>query len=101
MAARLLQVVVFPYRGCSFTAVTQVQIPSGTDAFGAVSSRLQADRCHGRGRGFESRRPRHSFQKSCPTFTETFEDPKGHIFVPFLVSLFRAVGRMPLRGNVI
>jgi hypothetical protein len=30
MAARLLQVVVFPYRGCSFTAVTRVQIPSGT-----------------------------------------------------------------------
>ena len=32
MAARLLQVVVFPYRGCSFTAVTRVQIPS-TDPF--------------------------------------------------------------------
>ncbi len=30
MAARLLQVVVIPYRGCSFTAVTRVQIPSGT-----------------------------------------------------------------------
>ena len=30
MAARLLQVVVFPCRGCSFTAVTRVQIPSGT-----------------------------------------------------------------------
>jgi hypothetical protein len=30
VAARLLQVVVFPYRGCSFTAVTRVQIPSGT-----------------------------------------------------------------------
>jgi hypothetical protein len=30
VAARLLQVVVFPYRGCSFTAVTPVQIPSGT-----------------------------------------------------------------------
>jgi hypothetical protein len=25
-----LQVVVFPYGGCSFTAVTWVQIPSGT-----------------------------------------------------------------------
>ena len=28
MAARLLQVVVSPYRGCSFTAVTRVQIPN-------------------------------------------------------------------------
>jgi hypothetical protein len=26
VAARLLQVVVFPYRGCSFTATTRVQI---------------------------------------------------------------------------
>jgi len=30
VAARLLQVVVFPYRSCSFTAITRVQIPSGT-----------------------------------------------------------------------
>jgi hypothetical protein len=30
VAARLLQVVVFPCRGCSLTAVTRVQIPSGT-----------------------------------------------------------------------
>jgi hypothetical protein len=44
--------------------------------------------CHGRGRGFESRRPRHSFQKRCPTFGETIEDPKGHVFVPFLGSFF-------------
>jgi hypothetical protein len=29
--------------------------------------------CHGRGREFESRRPRHSFQKSCPDFSETKE----------------------------
>src|ERR1700687_3732503 len=27
--------------------------------------------CHGRGRGFESRRPRHSLQKSCTNFDET------------------------------
>ena len=39
-------------------------------------------RCHGRGRGFESRRPRS--QKSCTDFVETIEDPKGHVFVPFL-----------------
>ena len=36
MAALLLQVVVFLYRGCSFTAVTQVQIPSRTGAFEVV-----------------------------------------------------------------
>jgi hypothetical protein len=39
--------------------------------------------CHGRGRGFESRRPRHSFQKSCKDFSGTIEDSKGHVFVPF------------------
>jgi hypothetical protein len=43
--------------------------------------------CHGRGRGFESRRPRHSFQRTCASFSETIEDPKGHVFVPFFVSL--------------
>ena len=43
--------------------------------------------CHGRGREFESRRPRHSFQKGCKDFVETIEDPKGHVFVPFFVSL--------------
>ena len=30
LGGRLLQVVGFAYRGCSFTAVTRVQIPSGT-----------------------------------------------------------------------
>jgi hypothetical protein len=44
--------------------------------------------CHGRGREFESRRPRHSFQSTCADFGETIEDPKGHVFVPFYVSLF-------------
>src|SRR5690242_20652426 len=43
--------------------------------------------CHGRGRGFESRRPRHSFSKTCVNFGETIEDPKGHGFVPFLGSI--------------
>ena len=41
--------------------------------------------CHGRGRGFESRRPRHSFSKTCVNFGETIEDPKGHGFVLFWV----------------
>src|ERR1700676_370599 len=58
--------------------------------------------CHGRGREFESRRPRHSFQSTCADFGETIEDPKGHVFAPFLVSLF-ALADLPLllRGNVI
>jgi hypothetical protein len=43
--------------------------------------------CHGRGREFESRRPRHSFQKDCSNFAQAIEDPKGHVFVPFIVSL--------------
>jgi hypothetical protein len=32
--------------------------------------------CHGRGREFESRRPRHSFQRSCFNFGQTIEDAK-------------------------
>jgi hypothetical protein len=33
-------------------------------------SYISHGRCRGRGREFESRRPRHSFQKSSPNFTE-------------------------------
>jgi len=40
--------------------------------------------CHGRGRGFESRRPRHSYQKSCLDFFETNEGAKGCIPAPIL-----------------
>src|SRR5882724_7854400 len=49
--------------------------------------------CHGRGREFESRRPRHSFQKSCTNFAATNEGAKGHVFAPFLhpFSSIRAV----------
>src|SRR5882762_790197 len=49
--------------------------------------------CHGRGREFESRRPRHSFQKSCIELIETNEGAKGHVFAPFLhpFSSIRAV----------
>jgi len=32
--------------------------------------------CHGRGREFESRRPRHSFQRTCIYFSQTIEDAK-------------------------
>jgi hypothetical protein len=53
-----------------------------------MSLKVLITRCHGRGRGFEPRRPRHSFQKSCRDFEETIEDPKGHVFVPFFVPLF-------------
>ena len=49
--------------------------------------------CHGRGREFESRRPRHSFQKSCTNFAATNEGAKGCIFAPLLhpFSSIRAV----------
>src|SRR5438132_12201029 len=49
--------------------------------------------CHGRGREFESRRPRHSFQKSCTNFAATNEGAKGHVFALFLhpFSSIRAV----------
>ena len=40
--------------------------------------------CHGRGREFESRRPRHSFRKSYVDFDQTNEGAKGCIFAPFL-----------------
>jgi hypothetical protein len=43
--------------------------------------------CHGRGREFESRRPRHSFQKSYSDFTETNEGAKGHVLAPFFAPL--------------
>ena len=54
---------------------------------------LDIPRCHGRGREFESRRPRHSFQKSCTNFAATNEGAKGHVLAPFLhpFSLIRAV----------
>jgi hypothetical protein len=42
------------------------------------------DLCHGRGRGFGSCRPRHSFQKSYADFIETIEDAKRARFAPFL-----------------
>ena len=46
--------------------------------------------------------PANSFQTTCADFGETIEDPKGHVFAPFLVSLF-ALADLPLllRGNVI
>ena len=51
-------------------------------------SSISPPSCQGRGRGFESRHPRHSFQKSCADFSKTNEGAKGHAFVPLLVSLF-------------
>ena len=64
-------------------------------ASGDVVQLVRTLPCHGRGRGFESRRPRHSYQTTCADFGETIEDPKGHVFAPFLVSLF-AVARFAL-----
>jgi hypothetical protein len=40
--------------------------------------------CHGRGRGFEPRRPRHRFQTIYLELVETREGAKGHRFVPLL-----------------
>ena len=63
-------------------------------AFGSPRSLVSCCKtCHGRGREFESRRPRHSFQKSWFDFAETNEGAKGHVFVPFLhpFSSIRAV----------
>jgi hypothetical protein len=46
--------------------------------------------CHGRGRGFEPRRPRHSFQKSSLEWAETIEgEKKTQICVPFVPLLSR------------
>src|SRR3984893_9911744 len=44
--------------------------------------------CHGRGREFESRRPRHSFQKSCPDFLQTIEGAERARCAPFLCLFF-------------
>src|SRR5260370_19649995 len=49
--------------------------------------------CPGRGGVFEFPPPRHSFQKSCPDFSETKKGAKGCNFAPFLhpFSSIRAV----------
>ena len=62
--------------------------------------------CHGGGREFESRRHRHSFQTTCTGSAQTIVDPKGHIFVPFFVSLLspafsRRVAFLTLQGHLI
>src|SRR5580692_1976421 len=44
----------------------------GLGTLGKVHAFVAA--CHGRGCGFESRRPRHSFQKSYADFDGTIED---------------------------
>ena len=48
--------------------------------------------CHGRGRGFEPRRPRHTFQMSSLEWAETIGGAKGHRFVsllPFCALFYR------------
>jgi len=40
--------------------------------------------CHGRGRGFEPRRPRHTFQMSFLEWAETIEGAEGHNLVSLL-----------------
>jgi hypothetical protein len=55
--------------------------PSVTRSFNRL---LPASVCHGRGRGFEPRRPRHTFQKSSLEWAETIEGAKGHRFMSLL-----------------
>jgi hypothetical protein len=59
-------------------------------ASGDVVQLVRTLPCHGRGRGFESRRPRHSFQSSWSNFHKTIADAKEgafcDLFVPFLPS---------------
>jgi hypothetical protein len=57
--------------------------PRAALASGDVVQLVRTLPCHGRGRGFESRRPRHSFQKSLADFTKTIEGAKTARFAPF------------------
>jgi hypothetical protein len=50
--------------------------PCATPFSGDVVQLVRTLPCHGRGREFESRRPRHSFQRSCFNFGQTIEDAK-------------------------
>jgi hypothetical protein len=47
VAARLLQVVVFPYRGCSFTAVTRVKIEEAANVASENEHAPNVRACHG------------------------------------------------------
>jgi len=51
--------------------------------------------CHDRGREVESRRPRHSFQKSYADFIETIEGTKKPRFAPILC-LFSSTSMAPI-----
>jgi hypothetical protein len=59
------------------------------DIAGDVAQLVRALPCHGRGRGFEPRRPRHTFQMIYLELAETKEGAKGHRFVYFLCPLVR------------
>jgi hypothetical protein len=57
-----------------------------------VSNRYQKIvHCHGRGREFESRRPRHSFQKSWADLAETIEGFSANLCSRYLTALSRPV----------
>ena len=51
---------------------------------------FQGGRCHGRGREFESRRPRHSFQRVIGRGTEPSTDGKRSVCPPFSSPCFRS-----------
>ena len=54
------------------------------ETLGDVAQLVRALPCHGRGRGFEPRRPRHTFQRSYSELAETTEGAEGHKFVSLL-----------------
>src|SRR6266436_9280959 len=51
---------------------------------------LFTQRCHGRGREFESRRPRHSFQTTCMDFDESQREVQKETSRRLLCTLFSA-----------
>jgi hypothetical protein len=71
----------------------------------AGPARFTEASCHGRGRGFESRRPGHSFQRTYIGFGETIQDPKRHVsvhfFVPFPFVLFAVSVVLTLQRHLI
>jgi hypothetical protein len=89
-AARFSVVTAWVYAS-SVTRIVECRISSCMTLSSAPVARSSVEYvrrkvCHPMRRGseFESRRLRHSLQKSCPDFSETKEGAKGCNFAPFL-----------------